>query len=135
MSASLPLPEAYYKTTYLAETPLGRLRLRVGLADAGLVALLRACGVREWAYLTAWNPGGAVLPRAKNERRQNVLVRELATYLVYRGEGVADAGDHAEESVLVIGIELGAAREFGRKHGQVAILVGGADGVPHLVRC
>ncbi len=60
---------AYGRTTFVADTPRGRLSLRVGRRSAELDALLAAHGVATWAYVTAFNPGSRLLPGEANAAR------------------------------------------------------------------
>jgi hypothetical protein len=132
---SAQLPEAFWKTTYLAETPLGVLRLRIGLPDPGLCALLRDHGLSSWAYLTAWNPAGQILDRPLNDERLSRLRADLDGHIVYTGWGVGDVGEHMEQSLLVLGMNDVEARQLGRKYGQLAVVVGHPGGVPQLIPC
>jgi hypothetical protein len=45
--------EAYGRTTFVADTPRGRLLLRVGRHSAEFDTLLAAHGVATWAYVRA----------------------------------------------------------------------------------
>jgi hypothetical protein len=40
-----------------------------------------------------------------------------------------------EQSLLVVGLSAYDAREIGRRHGQIAIVVGEAGGEARLLRC
>jgi hypothetical protein len=70
--------EAYGRTTFVADTPRGRLLLRVGRRSAELNDLLAAHGVTTWAYVTAFNPGSRLLPAEANAARQRELERLVA---------------------------------------------------------
>src|SRR5581483_1868313 len=80
--------DAYGRTTFVADTPRGRLSLRVGRHSAELDALLAAHGVATWAYVTAFNPGSRMLPGEANAARQRELERTVAArgFASYPGE-------------------------------------------------
>ena len=63
-----PLDTAYRKTSYFADTPAGRLCIRIGEAHPVLDTLLTARGLRSWAYVTAHNPGSVPLTADENGR-------------------------------------------------------------------
>lgn len=132
------LREAYVATSYVASTPRGRLRVRVGEAHPELDALLRDHEVEQWAYITAWNPGSELLSPLENHERQKELEGELreAGYSFFRGSGVPDNDDwDAEESVLVLGISRSEAVRLGVAYGQNAIVHGPLGEVAQLVWC
>jgi hypothetical protein len=53
---------AYRRTTFNADTPRGRLSLRIGRRCRELDDLLAGHGVSAWAYVTAFNPGSVRRP-------------------------------------------------------------------------
>jgi len=84
------LLEAYRKTAFSAETPKGRLSLRVGQRCLELDDLLTDHGVSTWAYVTAVNPGSMRLSDKDNAARQRELdglLRALAQVVLGRGRG------------------------------------------------
>ena len=97
----------------------------------------------SWAYITAWNPASQLLDDSENAARQDELRREVAARVVsdevaayYEGEGVPDVGDWTPEaSLLIIGIDRGAASALGARFGQNAILVGDWGGRADLLLC
>jgi hypothetical protein len=121
------LHEAYCQTTFYADTPRGRLALRIDQCDAQLDRLLvdHACGF--WAYLTAYNPGSVLLSPEENHHRQVDLENELRIggWDFFPGEGVGNGGTWPPEpSVLVLGIDEATAQKLGRAFGQNAVVVG-----------
>src|SRR5262245_38896458 len=121
------LLEAYRKTSFLADTPVGRLRIRVGERCADLDRLLVEAGVRAWTYVTAYNPGSIELSEKVNRERQAQLESEIARagYTAFAGEGVADDGGwRPEPSLLVLGISREHALRLGQEFGQLAVVYG-----------
>ena len=130
--------EAYRCTSFCADTPAGRLRIRVGERSGALDALLAAHAVRTWAYITAWNPGSVALSESENRSRQQALESELGArgLPVFRGEGIGDDGRWSPEpSVLVLGLSEADGRALGARFGQIAIVAGELQGPARLVAC
>ena len=131
--------DAYRRTTYLAHTPNGDIRIKPGRRSPALDGLLNERRLREWAYLTAYNPASRKLAEEENVRRQRELVdavrdRGLA-FLEGEGIGADTRRWPAEPSILILGIESEAARALGRQFGQLAIVVGAAGQPARLVAC
>jgi Protein of unknown function (DUF3293) len=129
----------YEKTNYCIEaTPRRPICFRAGSTNARLDALLQHQGAQRWAFLTAWNPASEQLSRTENNRRQTALIEGLtaAGYRCLPGEscGKNPAGP-AEESVLALDIPSRVARRFGRRFGQLAIVVGDRGSRPRLIAC
>jgi hypothetical protein len=120
------LRAAYESTDYWVEAPGGRFRIRHGERCEALDALLAAEGAREWAYVTACNPGSRRLSDEENERRIRALDERLREMDLrcYRGRGVGEGW--AEESRLVLGIGEDQARRLAAEFGQNAIVAGAA---------
>ncbi len=134
----MELWEAYRRTTYVARTPEGELRLRIGRVEPGLDALLARTGAEAWAFVTAWNPGSRPTSPAVNAVRQAELAREVAArgWIALEGEGVGDDGAWPPEpSLLVLGPTREEARALGRRFGQNAVVWAERGGAPVLIDC
>jgi hypothetical protein len=129
------LEAPYRASTYVADTPAGRLGIRVGQASEPLDRLLDDRGVTSWAYVTAYNPGSQRLPPEANAARQRQLEEAVrVAYATYRGEGVGDDGRWPPEpSLLILGIDEPAAAALGRRFGQAAIVCGSRGEAARLV--
>ena len=130
-----PLDTAYRKTSYFADTPAGRLRIRIGEAHAVLDTLVAARGHRQWAYVTAHNPASVRLTADENRTRHTRLEADVRArgYEVFPGEGVGDDGEWpAEASLLILGIARDEATALGHAHAQRAV-VWGDVGEPALL--
>jgi hypothetical protein len=130
--------DAYRRTTYVARTGLVEIRISPGRRNAALDGLLNERRLREWAYLTAYNPASQRLAEEENVRRQRELVDAVRdrglTFL--DGEGIGDDAQWpAEPSILILGIESDDARALGRQFGQLAIVVGRTGQPARLVAC
>jgi hypothetical protein len=132
------LRTAYRRTSFTAETPKGRLTIRIGEHCTALDALLTHHAVSTWAYITAYNPGSVRLSDGENIARQTELERLISqqAVAVYRGHGIGDDGDWPHEvSCLILGIPREDARELGRRFEQIAIVAGRCGGEAELVLC
>ncbi|WP_336619435.1 DUF3293 domain-containing protein [Ramlibacter sp.] len=88
------------------------------------------------AFITACNPYSQVLDGPGNSLRQAELVQELAFRGIAFLEGIGQHPSNAwasEESFLVFGISLEAAKALGRRFEQNAIVWSAADAVPQLI--
>jgi Protein of unknown function (DUF3293) len=133
-----PLDTAYRKTSYFADTPAGRLRIRIGEAHPALDALLIARGHRHWAYVTAHNPGSMPLTTDENLSRHARLEADVSArgYEVFPGEGVGDDGEWpAEASLLILGMPRAEATALGHAHAQRAVVWGGVGESALLLIC
>ncbi|WP_342376358.1 DUF3293 domain-containing protein [Myxococcus stipitatus] len=132
---------AYRATRYVirphASTDGVEQVLRVGRLHPSLDAALAARGHREWAFLTAWNPGSRPRSKEENQRAQERLVSQLIAggWGVAPAIGEAEDGSWSEQSLFVPGLPRADAERFGRAHGQVAVLVGRVGGPAELLFC
>ncbi|MGO4579961.1 DUF3293 domain-containing protein [Cupriavidus sp. 2TAF22] len=128
--------QAYRETHYHVRgaTPL---TLNVGEPNPALAALHAAAGVDCSAFITAWNPFSQQEDDpAANAVRQQALVRELTQLGLRCIDGIGQHptnGWDGEESFLVPGLSLDAARALGARYGQNAVVWSGADAVPQLI--
>jgi hypothetical protein len=132
------LVEAYLRTEYRVDDPPQAFVLRVNEASAPLRACHDAFGVECSAFITAWNPRSQAVPLHENEAAMARLRQRLAAMELrcLRGEGVDPAGDWpGEPSLLVLGLDRGAAVSLGAQFEQNAVVCAGADGIPRLVLC
>jgi hypothetical protein len=131
--------EAFRHTSFFAETPAGRLCIRVGARCPELDELSRCAGDGEgdgdgdgdgdgsWAYVTAYNPHGQPAPEPENERAQARLLDELREQgqRFYPGASRGDLGDWPPEpSVLILGITEAEAIRLAAHFRQAALVVG-----------
>ncbi|MFI7679191.1 DUF3293 domain-containing protein [Actinophytocola sp. NPDC049390] len=135
---TVDLAEAYRTTTFRVIAPAGPIDVRIGQPSPDLDPLLCREGVHCWAFLTAWSPGGRVLPAEENRRRHRALQHRLrATGVpVLPGVGIGTDPDWpAEDSLLAVGLDRCTASRIGAEFGQDAIVVGDRDTSPELLWC
>jgi hypothetical protein len=130
--------EVYRATTYRVEGPDGNIDVRIGAPNPVLDALLRTLAVKEWAFITAWNPHSRPASADANSRAQHQLMQELREHglLFFEGEGIPDnSGWAAERSVWIAGIGRREAAALGARFGQNAVLAGMVGEPAELVYC
>lgn len=130
------LIEAYRATLFRCGEGRDAFVLRIGVHSAALEDLYTAVGVSTAAYVTAVNPRSETQSADVNAIAHARLGAELAAagYRLVEGAGEDPEGRWpAEQSYLVLGMALEAAREAGRRYGQNAIVWVGADAVPELL--
>lgn len=126
--------QAYRETHYRVRAPEPFV-LQVGVPSPQLAALHAHHGVQSSAYVTACNPFSEQVSDELNAAHMATLTLEvlLARLPHLPGEGMHPSGTWpAEPSLLVLGIDLAAARALGARYRQNAIVFCGADAVPRL---
>ena len=137
-SARVELWRTYATTRFVARTPSGMIELRHGVASPALDALMEEREPEYWCFIAAWNPRSQQLPLEENRERNLQLCRDLESLgaETLPGEGVGvDPSWLPEESFLARGIVPVEAATLGRKHGQVAVLIGQRGKLAYLIDC
>ena len=127
--------QAYLETRYRV---LGdrHFTLEVGQVSTDLLAAHKTHNVECSAFLTACNPFSRRLEESENVIKQAALGAELKQRgLVFlTGVGEHRSGDWpGEDSFLVLGLDLEAAKVLGTQLEQNGFVWSGADGVPQLI--
>lgn len=111
--------------------------MRIGRPCPELKTLMAEHNALSAAFITAWNPFSQNLPAKENKARQD----ELKATLKKRGLTCIDGiGKHpsnswpGEVSVLVLGLDLEAAKSLARHYEQHAFVWAAGDGVPELMQ-
>ena len=127
--------QSYLETEYRVYAQPA-FKLNVGQASLELLTAHKRENVICSAFLTAWNPFSKSFDETANAIRQNNLVRELTSrglaFLPGIGQHPSN-GWPGEESFLVFGLSLDAARVLGTKLEQNGFIWSGADYVPQLI--
>jgi hypothetical protein len=110
--------------------------IHVGQASEELASAHKSHRVECSAFITAWNPFSQVLSVENNQERQEALAKELARRSLSYVKGMGQHKSNqwtGEESFLVFGLTLEAAKTLGSKLEQNAIVWSGKDAVPQLI--
>ena len=130
-----PTVQAYRETDYrvFAEPDF---TLRVGQASAELFAIHKLHKTDCSAFLTACKPYSQAFDAASNAQRQLGLAKELKQRSLAFAPGIGQHpgnGWPGEDSFLVYGLTLEAAKALGTRLEQNAFIWSGADAVPQLI--
>lgn len=127
---------AYLATAYRIPQTRDDIVLTIGQRSQRLADLYAVSGFECGAFLTAYNPQGAMQSDAANERAH----ADLAALL--RGQGISaiegsggeeDSDWPAEKSWFALGLQLQPAKDLGRHFDQDAIVWVDEDAVPQLI--
>lgn len=136
MAKTTELEAAYKATTYRVFLPGGICDLRIGEACETLRCWLETAGCKQFAVITAHNPGSQATDDSVNAEQQAKLECDLleGNYEPYAAENQPDSDAWvAEESCFVPDLAVEDACALAADYGQNAVVCGGSDGVPHLV--
>jgi len=129
------LTQAYKETHYTVQD-VEPFVLRTGEVSEDLMACHKRHRVECSAFITAWNPFSQQLTAQENEERHQALITEIKGRSLSFLPGVGQHPSNnwpGEQSVLVLGLSLEAAKTLGRRFEQNAVVWTGRDGVPRLI--
>lgn len=127
---------AYRATDYRLGHSEQDIVLNIGVRSERLIALFASRGVACGAFLTAYNPRGAMQSDEANARAHAELADLLRGQGIQaiEGSGSEEGADWpAEKSYFALGLQLDAAQRLGRHFDQDAIVWVGADALPQLI--
>jgi hypothetical protein len=127
---------AYLATDYRLGHTEHDIILNIGVRSERLAALFTSSGVACGAFLTAYNPRGAIQSNEANDRGHAELAAMLRDQGLQAvdGSGSEEGTDWpAEKSLFALGQQLDAAKQIGRHFAQDAVVWVGADAVPQLI--
>lgn len=110
--------------------------LNIGVASEPLKSLYLSARIKSAGFITAYNPHSQALTEEENKLRSVKLITEIQQRSLKFISGVGQCPESewpGEESVLVLGISLEAAKALGKLHGQNAIVWCDADAKPELI--
>jgi len=127
--------KAYQDTEYRvqSDTPF---TLQIGTLNDALLTIHNLYRVECSAFLTAWNPFSQIVSETENNIRQLQLENELGRRGLKYLPGIGQHSSNnwpGEESFLVLGLNLQAAKKLGEHFGQNAIVWCGTHGLPELI--
>ena len=127
---------AYLATDYRLGHSEHDIILNIGVRSERLAALFTSSGIACGAFLTAYNPRGAIQSDEANDRGHVELAAMLHNQGIRPIEGSGKGKRSkwpAEKSYFALGLQLNAAKQIGRHFDQDAIVWIGADAVPQLI--
>ena len=127
--------QAYLETEYRAHGEPS-FTLRVGQASADLLSAHKRQKADCSAFLTACNPFSESFDEAANAARQAALAKELSGRSLVFLPGIGQHPSNrwpGEDSFLVFGLTLEAAKVLGARFEQNGFVWSGADAVPQLI--
>jgi len=127
MTEDRALHDAYLKTVYRVVDTDEPFDICVGHRCVELDRLLKANGLRDWAFVTAANPRSRRLPDRENATRNAELKRSLqqAGWRTMDGVGLPRGPEWPpEHSILILGIDRDAAVRLALRWEQNAIVCG-----------
>ncbi len=127
--------EAYQATDFQvkAEQPF---TLNIGLPSQPLEALYKSSRVNSATFITAFNPFSQPLSEDENRLRNAKLIDEIKQRSLKFIAGIGQDPERkwpGEDSILVLGLGLEAAKALGKHYEQNAIVWCDADAVPQLI--
>lgn len=127
--------QAYLETIYTVydEPPFA---LQIGQTSTELAGIHARHGSSCSAFITACNPLSQPLDDELNAARQAALATELSRYEVPFLKGIGQHPSNewpGEESFLVLGLDLDAAKSLAIRFDQNAFVWRGSDAVPQLI--
>ena len=126
----------YLTAQYQIRMDTSAITLQIGRRSAPLAALLRATANQNAVYITACNPASKLISPEENQSAMVRLYEKVTCYSnhIYCGKSIDPSGEWpAEESLLVLGIDLSTARSIGQEFGQNAIVWIDSAAIPHLI--
>ncbi len=127
---------AYEATDYRLGHSDQDIVLTINKRSERLAALFAANGVSFGAFITAFNPRGAIQSDAANARGHAELASKLQELGVnaIEGSGSEEGSEWpAEKSYFALGLDLETAKAIGTHFDQDAIVWVGQDAVPKLI--
>ena len=127
---------AFAETHYIVhqESPF---TMQIGQSCSELKALMAKHNALSAAFITAWNPFSQNLPAEENQARQDELIANLKRRGLICIDGIGKHPSNnwpGEASVLVLSLDLEAAKSLARNYEQHAFVWAAGDGVPELIQ-
>jgi hypothetical protein len=126
------IEQAFLETNYIVHLQ-SDIVLKIGEMAADLVEHLPL--LKNWAFITAWNPLPDILSNAENEQRNEDLQQYLLDrgYSIHKGVGISKDQSWSEESFFIENISLEDARTASAQFGQLAFVYGERESGNQLV--
>ena len=128
--------QAFAETHYIVhhEAPFA---MHIGQPSLQLKALMAEHNALSAAYITAWNQFSRQLTDPENKARQDELKAKIKEVGLVCIDGIGKHPSNnwpGEVSVLVLGLDLEAAKSLVRHYEQHAFVWAAGDGLPELIQ-
>lgn len=126
--------EAFKNTDYIVNVNDREITINIGKTQIEIDDLIKP--VKQWAFITAYNPLPKILLDVENKTRNRQLKKDAEGlgFQVYTGYGIAKDKSWKEDSFLIVGIDKEEAKQLGIKYGQLAIVVGELNKEAELIQ-
>ncbi len=91
--------------------------------------------LKEWAFITAWNPNSIQLSKQENEQKNANLLDDISSkgYISHLGSGISQDGKWSEDSFFIENISKEEALVYALKYEQCAFVYGKVNQVSELI--
>lgn len=91
--------------------------------------------LKEWAFITAWNPNSIELTKQENEQRNACLLDDINSkgFASHLGCGISQDGKWPEDSFFIENISKEEALFYALKYKQCAFVYGKVNQMPELI--
>jgi hypothetical protein len=126
--------EAFKNTDYIVNINDKLITINIGKTQTEIDNLIKPV-IKQWAFITAYNPLPKILSDNENKTRNKQLRQDAENlgFQVYTGYGIAKDKSWKEDSFLIVGINKKEAKQLGVKYGQLAIVVGNINDKSELI--
>ena len=91
--------------------------------------------LKEWAFITAWNPNSIQLSKQENEQKNANLLDDISSkgYISHLGSGISQDGKWSEDSFFIENISKEEALVYALKYEQCTFVYGKVNQVSELI--
>ena len=91
--------------------------------------------LKEWAFITAWNPNSKELTPEENKQRNANLLDDIRSkgYASHLGRGSSEDGNRSEDSFFIENVSKEEALVYALKYEQCAFVYGKVNQVSELI--
>jgi len=91
--------------------------------------------LKEWAFITAWNPNSKELTPEENKQRNSNLLDDIRSegYISHLGSGISQDGNWSEDSFFIENVSKEEALVYALKYEQCAFVYGKVNQMAELI--
>lgn len=118
------LMKAYLETDYVVFYKDSKIIIKIDQNNGFLDQLLNDNNATSCIFITAYNPQSELFSAEKNQKNQDLLIKDLSNYKFFYGEGCSvDNTWLPEKSLLVLDISIDETKKLMRKYNQKAVVI------------